>query len=52
VHGRSDAETMARLFLLPAWLWAAAWMALSIAMLGWTLRVTRMPRLGRLSGRK
>jgi hypothetical protein len=47
VHGRSDAETMARLFLLPAWLWAAAWMALSIAMLAWTLRVTRMPRLGR-----
>ena len=41
VHGRSDAETMARLFLLPAWLWAAAWMVLSIAMLAWTLRMTR-----------
>jgi hypothetical protein len=24
VHGRSDAETMAPLFLLPAWLWAAS----------------------------
>ena len=47
VHGPSDAATMARLFLLPAWLWAAAWMALSIAMLAWTLRITRMPRLGR-----
>jgi Peptidase M50B-like len=47
VHGPSDAQTMARLFLLPAWLWAAAWMALSIAMLAWTLRITRMPRLGR-----
>jgi hypothetical protein len=32
---------MARLFLLPAWLWAAAWMALSIAMLAWTLRMTK-----------
>jgi hypothetical protein len=41
VHGPSDAQTMARLFLLPAWLWAAAWMALSIAMLAWTLRVTK-----------
>ena len=39
--GPSDAETMARLFLLPAWLWAAAWMALSIAMLGATLWLTR-----------
>jgi hypothetical protein len=41
VHGRSDAETMARLFLLPAWLWAAAWMIVSVAMLAWTLRVTK-----------
>ena len=40
-HGPSDAQTMARLFLLPAWLWAAAWMALSIAMLAWTLRMTK-----------
>ena len=47
VHGPSDAQTMARLFLLPAWLWAAAWMILSVAMLAWTLRITRMPRLGR-----
>jgi hypothetical protein len=47
VHGPSDAQTMARLFLLPAWLWAAAWMVLSAAMLAWTLRITRMPRLGR-----
>jgi hypothetical protein len=41
VHGRSDAETMARLFLLPAWLWAGAWMIVSVAMLAWTLRVTK-----------
>jgi hypothetical protein len=41
VHGRSDAETMARLFLLPAWLWAGAWMIISVAMLAWTLRATR-----------
>ena len=46
VHGRSDAETMARLFLLPAWLWAAAWMLASVAMFGWTLRITGLP-LGR-----
>jgi peptidase M50B-like protein len=39
--GRSDAATMARLFLLPEWVWAAAWMALSVAMLAWTLRATR-----------
>jgi hypothetical protein len=47
VHGPSDAQTMARLFLLPAWVWAAAWMILSVVMLAWTLRITRMPRLGR-----
>ena len=41
VNGRSDAETMARLFLAPAWLWAGAWMIISVAMLAWTLRVTR-----------
>jgi hypothetical protein len=40
VHGRSDAETMARLFLAPAWVWASLWMIASIAMLAWTLRVT------------
>jgi hypothetical protein len=39
--GPSDAETMARLFLLPASLWAAAWMGLSVAMLGATLWLTR-----------
>jgi peptidase M50B-like protein len=41
VDGPSDAATMARLFLLPAWFWAAAWMAMSVAMLGWTLWKTR-----------
>jgi hypothetical protein len=44
VHGRSDAETMQRLFLAPAWLWASAWMAISLAMLAWTLRITRRGR--------
>ena len=38
VHvGYSDADTMARLFVLPAWFWAAVWMLVSIAMLTWTL---------------
>ena len=41
VHGASDAQTMARLFLVPAWFWATLWMATSVAMLIWTLRVTR-----------
>ncbi len=40
--GPSDAATMARLFLLPAWVWAATWMALSVAMLWGTLSATRM----------
>jgi Peptidase M50B-like len=45
VHGgRSDADTMARLFLAPAWFWAAVWMGASIAMLVWTLRSTRTGR--------
>jgi hypothetical protein len=44
VNGRSDAETMQRLFLAPAWLWAGAWMAISLAMLAWTLRMTRRGR--------
>ena len=35
--GHSDADTMARLFALPAWIWASVWMLVSIAMLGWTL---------------
>ncbi len=39
--GHSDAETMARLFALPAWLWAGAWMLMSVGMLGWTLRIAR-----------
>jgi len=42
VHGGySDADTMARLFVLPAWLWASVWMLMSIAMLTWTLVRTR-----------
>jgi hypothetical protein len=41
VDGASDAVTMARLFLLPAWLWATIWMALAIAMLAGTLWATR-----------
>ena len=41
VAGPSDAATMARLFLLPAWFWAATWMLISVAMLGWTLWRTR-----------
>jgi hypothetical protein len=35
---------MARLFLVPAWFWAGLWMAASVAMLVWTLRVTRTGR--------
>lgn len=41
VRGPSDADTMARLFVAPAWVWAAAWMMASVAMLLWTLRATR-----------
>jgi hypothetical protein len=37
----SDARTMAMLFLLPTWVWASLWMAVSVGMLAWTLRVTR-----------
>ena len=40
-RGQSDAATMARLFLLPSWVWAAAWMLMSVAMLGATLWMTR-----------
>ena len=40
-RGESDAATMARLFLLPAWVWATAWMLISVAMLGATLWKTR-----------
>jgi hypothetical protein len=38
---QSDAATMARLFLLPSWVWATAWMLMSVAMLGATLWMTR-----------
>lgn len=41
VQGHSDAQTMAQLFLAPAWFWAGLWMAISVAMLVWTLRLTR-----------
>jgi hypothetical protein len=41
VDGASDATTMARLFVLPAWLWATVWMALAVAMLAFTLWTTR-----------
>ena len=40
--GHSDAETMASLFLLPAWLWASAWMLVSVGMLACTLWMTRV----------
>jgi hypothetical protein len=43
LNGRfSDAETMARLFLLPAWLWAGVWMLVSVGLLAWTLWITRV----------
>jgi hypothetical protein len=41
--GPSDAATMARLFRVPSWVWATAWMLISVAMLGWTLWKTRGP---------
>jgi hypothetical protein len=44
VDGPSDAVTMARLFLLPAWLWASAWMLLALGMLAATLWLTRSRR--------
>ena len=43
-RGPSDAATMARLFLLPSWVWATLWMLISVAMLGATLWVTRGDR--------
>jgi Peptidase M50B-like len=39
--GHSDAETMARLFLLPTWTWASLWMLISVGLLTWTLLRTR-----------
>jgi hypothetical protein len=41
VRGASDAATMARLFLVPAWCWAALWMGVSVFLLVSTLRATR-----------
>ena len=41
VRGRSDAETMARLFLAPSWFWASLWMGMSAGMLIWTLKTTK-----------
>jgi hypothetical protein len=49
-RGPSDAATMARLFLLPSWVWATSWMLLSVAMLGATLWTTRGRTVDRLSG--
>ena len=40
-RSQSDAATMARLFLLPSWVWATTWMLMSIVMLGATLWMTR-----------
>ena len=40
-RGQSDAATMARLFALPSWVWATAWMLASVAMLGTTVWMTR-----------
>ena len=40
-RGQSDAATMARLFLMPSWMWATAWMLISVAMLGATVWMTR-----------
>jgi hypothetical protein len=43
-RGSSDADAMARLFLLPSWVWASVWMLMSISMLGLTLWLTRARR--------
>ena len=43
-RGQSDAATMARLFLLPSWFWACAWMLISVAMLASTLYLTGQRR--------
>jgi hypothetical protein len=40
-RGSSDAATMARLFFLPAWVWASAWMLMGVAMLAATVWLTR-----------
>ncbi len=44
VEGRSDAASMAQLFVLPAAFWATAWMLAAIAMFGATLWLTRTRR--------
>jgi Peptidase M50B-like len=49
-RGQSDAATMARLFLLPSWVWAMSWMLVSVAMLGATLWMTRGLTVDRFSG--
>jgi hypothetical protein len=41
VEGASDAATMARLFVMPAWVWATLWMTVAVAMLAATLWGTR-----------
>jgi hypothetical protein len=43
-RSQSDAATMARLFLLPSWVWATMWMLMSVAMLSATLWMTRERR--------
>ena len=48
-RGQSDAATMARLFLLPSWVWATVWMLMSVALLGATLWMTRGRRLPRFT---
>ena len=40
-RGSSDAATMARIFLMPSWVWASTWMLMSATMLGATLWMTR-----------
>jgi len=37
----SDAETMSRLFVLPAWFWACAWMVTSGLLLLWTMGIAK-----------
>jgi hypothetical protein len=39
--GHSDADTMARLFVLPTSVWASLWMLISTGLLTWTLLRTR-----------
>jgi hypothetical protein len=48
VDGPTDATAMAKLFLLPSWVWAGLWMLASVMMLAATLRLT-WGRAGRRS---